>query len=398
MARLALVRGLSVLLLRGVPAGVLLAACGFSARARGGDAGGGGLDAAALTDGAVVADAPPGQMCFGSLGYTRVCYATANVPGGTQRYQVTDTIDTGTASICTGNVHALQQLPGNPCIIAYDTITFTGGGNLTITGTRPVILLATGASGISMASNSVIDASSRNGNTGAGAIASCTGTKEANGQSGGFGGSFTASGGAGGLGVGDNNGDLGGAATVLGAPAALHGGCPGGIGGNNSITTVAMGGGAVALVAATISLDGLVAAAGDGGAAPPGNNAGGNGGGAGGMIVLDSPSITGGGELDAKGGGGGEGRGGNPPTSGTAGYYPVNRLEESLGGSTVTSTGGDGGHGGPRIVNIVQTVATGEDGFAGTSGAGGGGGGGAAGVVIATSALPGLLTSNPAPQ
>ncbi|HSN26431.1 MAG TPA: hypothetical protein VLT45_09100 [Kofleriaceae bacterium] len=391
-------RGSSVRLVLQLPLGLLLGACGFSAHARGGDAGGGSSDGASMLDASVLADAPPGQACFGSLAYTRVCYSTPNVPTGMQHYQVTDTIDTGMAATCTGNVHALQQLPGNPCIIAYDTITFTGGGNLTITGTRPVIFLATGASGISMASNSVIDASSRNGNTGAGAIASCTGTKDANGQSGGFGGSFTSSGGAGGLGVGDHNSDLGGAATMLGAPVALHGGCPGGVGGNNTITTVAMGGGAVALVAATLSIDGLVAAAGDGGAAPPVNNAGGNGGGAGGMIVLDSPSITGSGELDAKGGGGGEGRGGNPPTSGTAGYYPVNRLEESLGGSTATSTGGDGGHGGPRVVNVVQTVNTGEDGFAGTSGAGGGGGGGAAGVVIATSALPGLLTSNPAPQ
>lgn len=386
-------------MLRGLPVCVLLGACGFSAHARGGDAAiGGGSDGAPMIDGAVLADAPPGQACFGSLAYTRVCYSTANVPGGTQRYQVTDTIDTGQPATCTGNVHALQQLPGNPCIIAYDTIALTGGGSLTITGMRPVIFLATGAGGITLASGSVIDASSRNGNVGAGAIASCTGTTAAQGQSGAFGGSFLSLGGRGGLGVGDSDSDRGVAATVLGVPVALHGGCPGGVGGNNTITTVANGGGAVALVAATISLDGLVAAAGDGGAAPPDNNAGGNGGGAGGMIVLDSPNVTGSGELDAKGGGGGEGRGGNPPTSGTAGYYPVNRLEDSLGGSTATSTGGDGGHGGPRVVNVVQTVNTGEDGYPGTSGAGGGGGGGAAGVVIATSGLPGLVTSNPAPQ
>lgn len=377
---------------------VLLGACGFSAHART-DGGPGGSDSgdAPMID-AAVPDSPPGQACFGTLAYTHVCYSTANVPAGSQTYGAGATIDTTGPGACTGNVHALQQLPGDPCIIAYDSIAFSAAGQLTITGMRPVIFLATGASGITMASGSVIDATSGNGNQGPAALASCPGATAANNKSGGFGGSFLSLGGNGGLGAGDQTGDPGVPATALAAPVALHGGCPGGIGGDNAVTAVALGGGAVALVAHGITLAGLVAAGGDGGATPTNNNAGGNGGGAGGMIVVDALVIAGSGELDAKGGGGGQGRGGNPPTSGTPGYFPANRLLESSGGATATSTGGDGGNGGPRTVNVVMSTDTGADGGTGTSAAGGGGGGGAAGVVIATSALPFGMTSNPAPQ
>ena len=383
--------------MRGLPLVCLLGACGFSAHARSDGGGSGGSGDAPMID-AALPDSPPGQSCFGTLAYTRVCYSTPNVPGGSHTYSAAATIDTTMPSSCNGNTNALQQLPGNPCIIAYDTITFAAAGQLSIKGSRPVIFLATGAAGITMATGAVIDGSSGNGNQGPAALASCQGTTAAKSQSGGFGGSFLSLGGNGGIGAGDQMNDTGVPATALSAPAALHGGCPGGIGGANAVTAPALGGGAIALVAHGIMLDGLVAAGGDGGIAPTNDNAGGNGGGAGGMIVLDALAIAGNGELDAKGGGGGEGRGGNPPTSGTPGYFPANRLLESSGGSTATSTGGDGGDGGPRIVNVVTVVNTGADGGPGTSGAGGGGGGGAAGVVIATSALPIGITSNPAPQ
>jgi len=381
---------------RGLPVLCLLGACGFSAHARS-DGGGGGSGDAPIGD-AAVPDSPPGQSCFGTLAYTRICYSTPNVPSGAHTYSGGATIDTTMPTSCNGNANALQQLPGNPCIIAYDTITFSGAAQLTIKGMRPVIFLATGAAGITMATGSLIDASSGNGNQGPAALASCQGATAAKGQSGGFGGSFLSLGGAGGVGANDQMNDVGVSATALSAPAALHGGCPGGIGGDNAVTAPALGGGAVALVAHGIMLDGLVAAGGDGGVTPTIDNAGGNGGGAGGMIVIDALTIAGSGELDAKGGGGGEGRGGNPPTSGTPGYFPANRLLESKGGSTGTSTGGDGGDGGPRVINLTTTVDSGADGGKGTFGAGGGGGGGAAGVVIATSALPVGITSNPAPQ
>jgi len=376
---------------------LLVGACGFSAHARSdGGGGGNGSDGGPIID--ALPDAPAGQVCFGSLPYTRVCYATANVPTGTKTYSSAVMLDTTGPAECTGNTHALATLPGNPCIVAYATITFTGAGQLTVKGSRPVIFVATGGGGITLPSGAVLNASSGNGNAGPAALASCNGATAANGQSGGFGGSFLELGGSGGLGVNDQAADVGVAPTVLGAPVALHGGCPGGVGGNTDTNMPAKGGGAVALVAQTIALDGLVAAAGDGGGVSGRNNAGGNGGGAGGMIVLDAPVITGGGELNAKGGGGGQGRGGNPPATGLPGYFPSNRLLDSDGGASATSTGGPGGQGGPRIVNAVQTVNTGEDGGGGFSGAGGGGGGGAAGVVIATSPLPGLMTVNPAPQ
>lgn len=386
--------------MRGIWAVVLAtSACGFSARAR--DDGGGGNDSGSGTHDAApvdaAPDAPPGQLCFGTLNLDRVCYPAASVPGGSRAYQGPFTLDLSNPAICTGNANAVAPLPGDPCIIAYGSITLTNA-QLLIGGSRPVIFLATGAAGITVDAQSVINVSSILGGTGAGALASCEGTTAAMQKSGGFGGSFLVLGGTGGLGAGDQAADVGVPATVLGLPTVLHGGCPGGIGANNNFTTPNNGGGAVALVAPKVVLDGLVAAGGDGGYASNTNNAGGNGGGAGGMIMLDSPAISGSGELDAKGGGGGEGRGGNQPTSGAPGYYPANRFVESFGGATFNSTGGDGGNGGPRVVNIVMTVDTGGDGGVGTSAAGGGGGGGAAGLVTATSTIPGTITSAPAPQ
>ena len=384
--------------MRGIWAIVLAtSACGFSAHARD-DGGSNGSDSgahdAAPADAAP--DAPPGQLCFGSLTIDRMCYPAASVPGGAHAVQGAVTIDTADPATCTGNANAIATVPGDPCIIAYASITLTNA-QLTIGGSRSVIFLATGAGGISVDGSSVIDVSSTLGSTGAGALASCEGTTDATQKSGGFGGSFLVLGGKGGVGSGDQAADVGVPATALGMPTALHGGCPGGIGANNNFTTPNSGGGAVALIASKVVLDGLVAAGGDGGYASNQNNAGGNGGGAGGMIVLDSAAITGSGELDAKGGGGGEGRGGNQPTSGGPGYYPANRFVE-LRRRVVLEHRRRRRAGRPRIVNIVTTVDTGGDGGTGTSAAGGGGGGGAAGLIKATSSLPGTITSAPAPQ
>jgi hypothetical protein len=386
---------------RGTWAIVLVSsACGFSPHAAGrgsgsGDAAGGD-DGMQTTD--ALADAPPGQVCFGSRAYDRICYLAADVPTGAKLYQVSTNVNTDDGPTCNGNANLANTIPGNPCIIAAGEIELSGSGELDIYGMRPLILLATDPQGITVAAGTTVDASSNENGAGPAVPGSCTGSTDASQKSGGFGGTFLALGGKGGLGDGNATTSPGLPATALAMPVALQGGCPGGSGASNNFHGSVPGGGAVALVAMSLTIDGVVAAGGAGGFTPTDDQAGGNGGGAGGMIVLDAPFIGGVGELNAKGGGGGEGKGGNLTTSGSPGYNRIDRAEDGLGGSTVNSTGGDGGHGGPRLDTTTATLTnTGGDGLTGTS-AGGGGGGGAAGLVIATSALPVTLTASPVAQ
>jgi hypothetical protein len=339
-------------------------------------------------------DTPPGEVCFGTLAYDRICYLAANVPSGTKTYQVIVDVDTDDGPTCNGNMNLAATVPANPCIIAAGDIELTGA-ELDVHGTRPLILLATAPQGITIDGSSLIDAGSNAVGGGPGSPDHCSGPTVAAQKSGGFGGTFLALGGKGGLGSGDTLTSKGLPAPVLAAPAMLEGGCPGGIGGNNDIHTPALGGGAIALIAMKLTIDGTVAVGGAGGATPNNNNSGGNGGGAGGMIVLDAPAINGMGELDAKGGGGGQGKGGNMSTSGNPGYNPIDRAEDGLGGANAGSSGGDGGHGGPYIDATSMPSNAGGDGRDGTSTAGGGGGGGAAGLVLVKSALPVLLVSSP---
>jgi len=340
-------------------------------------------------------DSPPGEICFGTLAYDRICYLAANVPSGTKTYQTVQGIDTDDGPTCNGNTNLASTIPGNPCIVAAASIALSLNADLGVFGSRPLILLATGPSGITIGAGTDIDAGANSTSGGPGSPDHCNGTTAATQKSGAFGGSFLALGGKGGLGDGNPAGSKGLPAPVLAMPAMLQGGCPGGIGGNSDATSPADGGGAIALVAMTLTIDGIVAAGGAGGTTPEQDQAGGNGGGAGGMIVLDALAITGTGELNAKGGGGAEGKGGNVSSSGRPGFYPTNRTEDGLGGSTVMSSGGDGGHGGPFLDATAAITNVGEDGKPGTT-AGGGGGGGAAGLVLTKSALPIMLVSNPA--
>jgi hypothetical protein len=370
-----------------------VAACGFTPHAAGvpddgaihDDAPG---DAPQILD--AVPDAPPGQVCFGTLAFDRVCFMAPQVPTGTKNIFVSQSIDTNATGTC--DTTATVSV-ASPCVIAADTIIITGTGQLHVTGLRPLILLATGAAGINLNAGALVDASSVTGVTGAAALASCAGGGAPAAKGGGAGGSFTELGGAGGNGDGDTGHGV--PATALGAPTSLHGGCPGAVGGNNN-AAAASGGGAVALVASKIVVDGLIAVGGAGGHASGTGNAGGNGGGAGGMVVLDAPALSGVGEVDARGGGGGEGRGGNIGFDGTSGYNFFNRTIEAQGGAG-GSTGGDGGDGGPHGTAPAQTL-NGADGGDGTSTGGGGGGGGAAGVIIVTAASPTGITYTPAAQ
>ncbi|HET9989358.1 MAG TPA: hypothetical protein VFQ65_12595, partial [Kofleriaceae bacterium] len=270
--------------MRGVWAIVLASsACGFSPHAAG--------DAAPIVDAAdapgatadALPDAPPGEVCFGTLAYDRICYLSANVPTGTVTYQVIMNVNTDDPPTCNGNTNLASTLPGNPCIIAAAEIRLEINAELDVYGSRPLILLATGPQGINVGAGTIIDASSNDIGAGPAAPAQCNGATIASQKSGAFGGSFFALGGKGGLGDGNNAASKGLPAPVLSAPAMLQGGCPGGIGGTNNFHQPAPGGGAVALVAMTLTIDGIVAAGGAGGVTPTQDQSGGNGGGAGGM-------------------------------------------------------------------------------------------------------------------
>lgn len=367
---------------------IAIGACGFSPHVPGA-----GDDAAPPIDAFVpqdVPDAQPGQQCFGSFAYDRICYADADVPTGPRPFMLAVTIDTDTVGVC--DTHAILP-PGNPCVLAAGSIQFKPTGQVRVVGSRPLVLLATESDGIVIEQGAVLDASSNPAQAGAGSFpqASCANTHDASAKGGSYGGSFVAPGGNGGN--GNNDAGHGTPADTIPAPlTALHGGCPGGVGGGNGGPR-SPGGGAIAVIAKTLTLDGLIAAAGAGGLAPATDNHGGNGGGAGGFVLLDAPVLLGGGEVDAKGGGGGEGKGGLPAVGGASGYNFVNRNEDSIGGSG-DSTGGDGGHGGP----LTDLTTHGADGGDGTSGAGGGGGGGAAGWILVTTANVPLILFAPPPH
>jgi hypothetical protein len=364
----------------------VVTACGFSPAT--GD-GGHAIDTAPVFKD-TQPDTPADDNCFGTLTYDTVCYKKSDpLPTGARNVNMMFPLDSDDDANCD---QSAMGVPGT-CVVSADSITITATGKLRVTGMRPVILLATGTTGINLDAMALLDIGSNTMDQGAGGLASCPGTTAATEHGGGFGGSFVVTGGKGGK---DQAGNGPGApAPVLGVPTTLHGGCPGGVGAAAEavVATVAAGksGGAVVLIASVIIVDGLIAAYGGGGHGNP-MFAGGGGGGAGGMVVLDSALIKGNGEVNVKGGGGGGGAGGNASGDGHDGYDPAMRPAEGSGG-TDNSQGGDGGHGGPHDA----MDPTGEDGMTGSGGGGGGGpggggGGGAQGVVVTTSTPMGTIT------
>jgi hypothetical protein len=335
-------------------------------------------------------DAPPDEVCFGTLTYDTVCYKkSVPLPTNTRNVNGDMTLHSDDVTLCDQNALGVTGV----CVISADKMIITGGSALRITGMQPVIILATGTGGINLNAASLLDLGSTSAPAaGAGALATCAGATAASALGGGFGGSFVASGGMGGN---DSNGaGKGLPATVLGTPATLHGGCPGGAGSSpnaNQDAAAGNAGGGVVLIAQVITIDGAIVADGGGGKGTNVDGAGGGGGGAGGLVVLDAPSIKGNGEVNVKGGGGGGGAGGNNSGDGHPGYEPTNPLLDGLGGTDI-STGGDGGRGGPRFVNLANDPS-GENGFVGVgTNTGGGGGGGGGGVVVTTSTPASTLT------
>ncbi|HET9624151.1 MAG TPA: hypothetical protein VFP84_22415 [Kofleriaceae bacterium] len=343
----------------------LLAGCGFQAHPATGDAAG-GPDASTIDAPIGTIDAPTGSELCVQNALVTACLTAA--PTGPRT--LTGPINTDDAAACASNVSPASS-PGL-CILAGTTITVAGVASAH--GSRPLVLLASGA--ITIPAGAAIDVAGHLGGipqaTGPGAGACVAGTPGGKGG-GGAGGSFGSMGAPGGPSAGN---DPGGKAASVVTPTRLVGGCPGQDGIASGDVTGQPGkagpaGGALALLSKTaIEIDGVVDASGGGGAAATHNNHGGGGGGAGGLIVVDAPMVTGsGGRLFATGGGGGEGAGG---MDGVNGADPTDPTQPASGGAGVT-TGGDGGNGAAQPAAMA--------GKKGDSAAGGGGGGGGNGLI-----------------
>ncbi len=299
-----------------------------------------------------------------------------------------------------------QDQNGIVAVVMYiDGLKLTANGSLRVTGSHPLIILATG--GISVAGR--IDAGGHGAIAGAGAdTAACNahvsdpGDDDAagGGSGGGGGGSFRGKGGRGGPGdnnPGPNAGGEGGVA--IGTPARLRGGCHGATSGqagssasvsSSTRTPGGVGGGAIQLDAyLSIDITGVITVGGGGGGgAVLGSANGGGGGGSGGMIALEAPAITGTGRMAANGGGGGAS--GMFTQTGNAGTDGGDTGAAAPGGPSVDACGPAGAMGG------AGATVDGSDASQATVACGGGGGGGGAGYIVSYgSSIPATIQVSP---
>lgn len=279
------------------------------------------------------------------------------------------------------------------CALEAETITVTE--YVTVTGERPLVLVATRSIEIT----APLDASSKRGTrTGAGAQMTCAGgagTNGITGAGGGAGGTFGYAGGPGGAGeAGGANPRPGGSPTSVVPQTAIYGGCAGGAGGIVSGLSAAggAGGGAIYAIAGErihVTGTGMINASGAGGSAGLTRN-GGGGGGAGGFIALDAPEIVLDGAVFARGGGGGGGGGALASDVGQPGADPTGATNQTRGGAAGSSgSGGGDGCGAPegQVGGIVSSAIY-----------GGGGGGGACGRIRVYGTRSGAGAVNPAPS
>ncbi|HUJ61597.1 MAG TPA: hypothetical protein VLX92_23995 [Kofleriaceae bacterium] len=358
-----------------VVSALLLTGCSFSHGAvSANDAGGPGEASQPMPDASQELVDAPGPACFGSQPIDMVCFDGA--PTGS--LTLSGPVDTGNFAMCkamtVGGVAA--------CVIAVDTLTIDDHTTVSVTGTKPLVIVATTSITL-MGANSVLDAGGHGHSSGAAARGSgntCA-VLAANPQHGGGGWGASAHG-LGGNGANEYDGGGGDAGSgaqaplVLLPPQALAGGCPGG-------ATVADanagggGGGAIALIAPLVHIDGTVTTSGGGGAGGQhntGEGGGGGGGGSGGLVVLDTVKLEGGGHVLAQGGGGGEGGDATDNDDGHTGTDGFAMAGAGAGGDMGTTQGGAGGSGATGASITYTKAATG-----GGNNAGGGGGGGAAG-------------------
>ena len=319
-----------------------------------------------------MSDSSDASNCFGHTFFSFCLGSPADGPIDL----VTGTLDTDQDTRCRT---APQQQGTDLCVIAAKTIAVSG--HVTAIGSKPLVLL--GVDSIWVTGSGTIDVSSGWQQTRV-AAGSTTGpcmtaalpsddVMAMNGAGGGPGGSYVSSGGAGGNGLST---DGSGPATIVGAPHAIRGGCPGTRGAKMGTYGPGLGGqagGAVFLMSAgPITVDGKINASGGGGSIAN-LGAGGGGGGTGGFIGFDGAlsALGSGAQIFAIGGGGSCG-GGVP--GGVAGQEATGPSSTST--TSCSNSGGDGG---------IGAIFVGGPGANATNTPGGGGGGGGAGGFIGTS-------------
>lgn len=318
------------------------------------------------------------QACFGpASGNARICLDR----GPTQPVSLPATIDTDASALCEATQPTGWTTGGQPaaCFIKGTTIAV---GTTTVTGARPLVLVASTSLDIS----TLLDVSSNRvaGRTGPGApgtpcafAASPQNSNGSGGGGGGAGGTFLSQGGAGG--DGDAGGRTGGTpGTAQSAPTVLHGGCNGQRGGTGNTNGTAgapgRGGGVVYLVSAgaiTLAGNAIINASGSGAAASTSTRVGGSGGGSGGMIRFHAMSITAPANSKVVTNGGGGSSGGDGSGGGSPGADPDPATPTTAAAGGV----GNGGNAGGGFAGTTQAAA-GLDGDSNDGGGGGGGGGG----------------------
>lgn len=351
---------------------VVLASCGFEHGAPAGHGpNDGGIDVPPVVgDPDAAPDADPG--CFGQAPFV-VCPAVQPA----QPLDINSNITTsGTAPSCDNGRGVVMTVAGTEsCVLAGTDITFSGSSTRGSSGSRPLVLIATGT--ITIDDGDTLDARAATVGPGPGSNPSDCGAPPNGMVSGGNGG-----GGAGGsFGSKGGNGANGGAATGSPANAAattpvnkLRGGCPGGNGAGGTALG-GNGGGAVLMIAKTkIQIDGTLTVSGAGGAGGKSSKGGAGGGGSGGMIVLHAPMVSLGtnARLMANGGGGGGGAGAGE--DGLPGDDATTLATAAAGGGTNGAGTTAGGSGAFKATDAVTPANAG-------GGGGGAGGGGGVGVI-----------------
>ena len=235
-------------------------------------------------------------------------------------------VDTSTLMLSGPGIVAMGANVGGVAVFSFGTIDIPNGATISVTGARPLRLVASGS--LTMAGTVNGNGTDANDNSP---------SANAGGPGGGAGGAdYThAGGGAGGGGM-PADGNDGGGGGGFGGTGARGGVCssgtdcpgesglpaPGGVSyGNLDVGTVQAGsggaggchvgggggGGAIALVGASVTVTGVVNANGGGGAVGGGACGGGSGGGSGGAIIVHGDTVEVDGVLRAAGGEGGEG-------------------------------------------------------------------------------------------
>jgi hypothetical protein len=291
-------------------------------------------------------------------------------------------ISTSGGNPCLAGQFWVDNMQPEACFVVAGDITISN--TLTVTGSRPLVLLAANKITINgtldVAGHLVASVPTAGPGAPAPSVDCPAGTPPGasnGGGGGGAGGTFMTKGGSGGGGDGMNN--EGTAATALTVkPARLRAGCdgqPGAAGGTGA--TGGAGGGAVYIIAGS-EIDigtGVVNASGSGGGLA-GGKGGGGGGGTGGMIVLFAPAINTAAttRLVANGGGGSAGG-----TGAAVGTDP----DPSMPSMPAPGGNGNCGDGGSGYANAAANAGT-----SGGSNCAGGGGGGGGGYIQSNITLP----------